>query len=128
MLRRLCRNDEEYEATLADMQAAIEKEKEGQQGWESILNPSPGVYLMLKVVITVAVIQQISGIEAIMYYTPVILKDAGIEDKKQNLMVTMLMGFAKTATIMVAAYLLDEKAGRRPLLIASLWGLSLIHI
>ena len=41
---------------------------------EGIFSPTPGIKLMLIVVIGVAIIQQVTGIEAIMYYSNQIIK------------------------------------------------------
>jgi MFS family permease len=79
---------------------------------------------MLLVVIGVALSQQLCGIEAIVYYTPIILKDI-VPSRQDVLWLTFLVGFFKTGTLVVIAFLLDHpKAGRRRLLLASTSGVT----
>jgi len=122
-LKKLCNNDEEFEATLQDMQESVKAEDQ-DTGWKPITNPTPGVRLMLIVVVGVAVIQQITGIEAIMYFSNQIIEEGGVESQTDQFMVSMIMSFFKTGVILIAARLLDEIAGRRSLLLYSLGGIA----
>jgi len=127
VLRGLCNNDQEFEATMSDIQQSL-KEAEADRGWDGILHPTPGIRLMLIVVIGVAIIQQATGIEAIMYYSNQIIKAGGITDTSTSFMVSMLMALWKTAVILVAARTLDEIAGRRSLLLYSLTGIAISEL
>merc|ERR1719471_1088991 len=93
----------------------VEQEK-NQIGWNEIFYPTPAVKRMLIVVIGVAIGQQVVGIESVMYYSTDMFQKAGIETKTQILGMNMGMGFFKTATIIVVAWLLDRpgSTGRRP--------------
>ena len=75
--------------------------------WELVQNPDPVIRFMLATVCLVAVGQQLSGVEALMYYTPFMLQDVGFSSRQQILTLTALMGLAKTATLVFAACMLD---------------------
>ncbi|TVU24025.1 hypothetical protein EJB05_26417, partial [Eragrostis curvula] len=59
-----------------------------------------------------------SGIDAIVLYSPLIFKQAGISSDCAALAATVAMGVVKMLTIFVAMFLSD-RIGRRPLLLAS---------
>jgi len=82
---------------------------------------------MLIMVVGVALIQQITGIEAIMYYSNQIIKAGGITDTNTAFLVSMIMAIWKTGIIVVAARSLDER-GRRPLLMMSVAGVMVAEM
>lgn len=60
-----------------------------------------------------------------MYYTPIMLEEAGMGSRSDQLMITMFMGFFKTSVIVVAAYLLDNpNYGRRKMLLMGTQGVT----
>ncbi|KAJ0636723.1 putative major facilitator, sugar transporter, major facilitator superfamily [Helianthus annuus] len=67
--------------------------------------------------------QQITGIDATVYYSPEILQTAGLENKSRLLAATLAVGISKTAFIMIAILVID-KVGRKPLLYASTIGMT----
>jgi len=79
----------------------------------------PGFRKALKVGLMLAVFSQITGINAIIYYAPQILKSVGF-GTGSALAQTFLIGVINTLFTFVALYSID-KAGRRTLL---LWGVS----
>lgn len=74
--------------------------------------------------IGVSVFQQITGINAVVYYAPRIFQLAGYEEAQMATFVTMLLGAVNVAMTFVALKLID-RLGRRPLLIIGLIGMSL---
>lgn len=62
--------------------------------------------------------QQLNGSEAFIFFSPVLLEDAGFETKAQTFGITLIIGFCKTSAILLGAYLVDSW-GRRPLLFLS---------
>ena len=62
--------------------------------------------------------QQISGTEAVLYYSADFLADAGLESPEQRLLGNVAVGFSKLLPELVAMRLVDN-IGRRPLLMAS---------
>ena len=79
---------------------------------------------MLLVVFCVSAAQQITGIEALMYYTPQMLEDSGFKNRTEALGINFAMGALKTAVVYVASKALDRDwAGRRPMLMLGFFGM-----
>lgn len=88
-----------------------------------LLSPSPSLRRMLITGFGIQCFQQITGIDATVYYSPEIFNQAGIEDKSNLLAATVAVGVTKTAFILVAILLID-KLGRKPLLYISTIGMT----
>lgn len=120
-------NAGEVEGKLAEIQEAakfVHQEKsEKKPVWRDILNPTPGVRRMLITGCGIQVFQQITGIDATVYYSPTIFKNAGIQGNTQLLAATVAVGFTKTIFILIAIFLID-RAGRKPLLYVSTIGMT----
>lgn len=80
--------------------------------WRALLQPS--LRLALLVGIGLSVFQQITGINAILYYAPEIFKSFG-SNTDSSLLQTSLLGVVNMIFTIVAIYLVD-KLGRKPLL------------
>lgn len=91
--------------------------------WRELLNPSPSLRRMLITGFGIQCFQQITGIDATVYYSPEILQTAGIQEKSRLLAATVAVGVAKTLFILVAIVLID-KVGRKPLLYVSTIGMT----
>ncbi|MFS8031219.1 putative major facilitator, sugar transporter, major facilitator superfamily [Helianthus anomalus] len=91
--------------------------------WRELLSPSPSLRRMLITGFGIQCFQQITGIDATVYYSPEILQTAGIEEKSRLLAATVAVGVTKTAFILVAILLID-KVGRKPLLYVSTIGMT----
>lgn len=117
----------EVEGKLAEIQEAAkfmkQDKSEERAVWREMLNPTPGVRRMLITGCGIQIIQQITGIDATVYYSPTIFKNAGIQGNKQILAATVAVGFTKTTFILIAIFLID-KAGRKPLLYVSTIGMT----
>ncbi|KAK6120651.1 hypothetical protein DH2020_045601 [Rehmannia glutinosa] len=121
-------NESEVEERLAEIQLAAgfsngEKHEE-KAVWRELLSPSPALLRMLIAGFGIQCFQQITGIDATVYYSPEILKSAGIEDKTKLLAATVAVGVTKTVFILIAIFLID-RAGRKPLLYASTIGMTI---
>lgn len=118
----------EVEERLAEIQQAAgptDAEKyEEKAVWRELLNPSPGVQRMLITGCGIQIFQQITGIDATVYYSPIIFQDAGIKTKDQRLATTVAVGATKTLFILVAIFLID-RLGRKPLLYISTIGMTI---
>ncbi|KAF3341214.1 polyol transporter 4 [Carex littledalei] len=71
----------------------------------------------------IQIFQMITGIDATVYYSPTIFKNAGIESDQEILAATVAVGSSKTIFILVAIFLVD-KVGRKPLLYVSTIGMT----
>ncbi|KAK9152704.1 hypothetical protein Sjap_000184 [Stephania japonica] len=114
-------NAREVDERLAEMQEAAGKAKlEGKSEravWGELFTR------MLITGIGIHCFQQITGIEATVYYGPEIFSEAGIKSKSRLLAGTVAVGFTKTVAILVAITLID-KLGRKPLLYVSTIGMT----
>ncbi|GGC13233.1 arabinose-proton symporter [Parapedobacter defluvii] len=78
--------------------------------------------------ILVAVFQQVTGINSILYYAPVIFRETGL-DSSSSLLQTLGIGFVNVVATFIAIGLVD-KVGRKKFLLAGclLMGLSLVIV
>lgn len=88
--------------------------------WSEVLSKSVRPALIAGVGLTV--IQQITGINTIIYYAPTIFKFAGFGSNKDALLATTWVGAINVLFTFLAIYLLD-KIGRKPLLYFGLGGM-----
>lgn len=98
---------------------------------ESKSNPlellRPGLRLALLVGVGLAILQQIVGINTIIYYAPIVLGYTGIGTAGNSLLGALIVGIVNFLTTILAVFLVD-RVGRRPLLIFSCVGMLLMLI
>lgn len=127
VLSKTNENEREVEERLAEIQLAAglanSENYEAKAVWREILNPSPAVRRMLITGCGIQCFQQITGIDATVYYSPTIFKEAGIKGNAQLLAATVAVGFTKTMFILIAIFLIDG-VGRKPLLYVSTIGMT----
>lgn len=111
----LCSITSETEAMkeIADMQKTPPKVKR-----------TPWLRRMFIVGIGLAIFQQITGINTIIYYSPIIFELAGFKTATSAVLATGIVGVVNFAFTIVALWLLD-KSGRRKLLLIGLAGMIL---
>ncbi|CAA6675564.1 unnamed protein product [Spirodela intermedia] len=85
VLSSICENEAEINQRLAEIEEAAGT-KNGvkyveKAVWREFLRPSPALRKMLIVGIGIQCFQQITGIDATVYYSPAIFKDAGIKTR-----------------------------------------------
>eukprot|EP01018_Ginkgo_biloba_P001612 Gb_04388 [translate_table: standard] len=95
----------------------------GEGVWRELFKPTPPIRRMLIIALGIQFFQQASGIDAVVYYSPVVFKEAGIRSQTGLLAATVAVGFAKTGFILVAVFMID-RVGRRPLLLISALGMT----
>ncbi|WVZ50217.1 hypothetical protein U9M48_001492 [Paspalum notatum var. saurae] len=88
---------------------------------ELLLRPSASVRRILVCVVGVHFFQQASGIDAIVLYSPLVFRKAGMSSTTAVLGATVAVGVVKMCFVLVAA-LLSDRLGRRPLLLAGAAG------
>jgi MFS family permease len=92
--------------------------------WKELLvNPSRPVRRMLAAGLGLMFIQQATGVDCVVMYSPRVFERAGIKSKTNSLGASMAVGVCKTFFIPISTLLLD-RVGRRPLLLASGGGMA----
>jgi sugar porter (SP) family MFS transporter len=109
-----------------DIGAEIEEIRRGLDrpvgSWAELL--SPGLRVALIVGVGLGVFQQVTGINTVIYYAPMICRSAGFESDAAAILATVGVGAVNVAMTVVSMWLIDS-AGRRPLLLVSLGGMVL---
>jgi sugar porter (SP) family MFS transporter len=100
------------------------RQSAGQQkaAWSELL--APLVRPAMIVGIGLAVAQQVTGINTVIYYAPTVLKFAGFSSAPVAILASVGVGCVNVALTLVAMLLID-RVGRRPLLLVSLAGMAL---
>ena len=84
----------------------------------------PGLRPALLVGVGLAVFQQVTGINTIIYYAPQIFQNAGLDNATTALAATIGIGVINVLSTLIAIWLVD-RVGRKPLLLAGLLGMTL---
>jgi SP family arabinose:H+ symporter-like MFS transporter len=106
---------------LREIKEAIEAERElGRVSPKTLLHPS--LRLVMTIGISVGILQQITGINAVFFYAPMIFEQSGI-GTNASFMQAVLVGLVNLVLTVVAMVLID-RIGRRPLLGFGLSGIA----
>jgi MFS transporter, SP family, galactose:H+ symporter len=116
--RRLGRGDE-AEAELREVEAALQEE---QEGFANLFQS--GFRVAVLVGVGLAIFQQISGINTIIYYSPAILRMSGYPSAKAAILAAAVIGVANVLVTIVSIFLVD-RLGRRFLLLLGTAGMAL---
>jgi sugar porter (SP) family MFS transporter len=114
---------ESADEELATLEATVEAEaKEGEATWGEVF--SPGLRRALWVGVGLAAFQQITGINAIIYYANEIFAEAGFTTAQAQAKATLYaVGLVNVLATLIALAWVD-RFGRRPLLLAGLVGMT----
>ncbi len=119
ILRRIRGNDDQAETEITAIKATLQH-KRGD--WKMLFSKTIRPTLMVGVVL--AIIQQVTGINTIIYYAPTIFKMAGFESAASAILATMGVGVVFVLFTIFALPLIDT-LGRRILLLVGLAGMAL---
>lgn len=114
VLRTLRDSDDEIDEEIADVRGVAREERKGSVG--DLLDRRLRPALTLGVIL--AVIQQITGINTVIYFAPTVLQEGGL-GRSAALLALVIVGVTNVLMTIVAVRYLD-RVGRRPLLI---WGM-----
>ena len=118
VLEKIRRDDEEaITQELEEIRGSIEAEP---GGWRDLLEPA--VRSALVIGVGLAVLQQVTGINTVIYYAPTIIQFTGIDSSSSAILASLGVGVINIAATVVALRLIDEK-GRRPLLMVGVTGM-----
>ncbi|HEX2916191.1 MAG TPA: sugar porter family MFS transporter [Chloroflexia bacterium] len=104
---------------LAEMNAIRESEYEQKGNWRDLFRGGPRRALIIGV--GLAIFQQITGINTVIYYAPTIFQSAGFGSAQNSILPAVIIGIVNFAMTIVALPLPD-RVGRRPLLLIGLIG------
>jgi sugar porter (SP) family MFS transporter len=105
---------------LRDILGSLEQAEEHGR-WADLLSPT--VRPALVVGIGLAIFQQVTGINTVIYYAPTIVLAAGIPSASGAILATAVIGLTNVIMTIVAMWLID-RVGRRPLLLVGIAGMA----
>jgi MFS transporter, SP family, galactose:H+ symporter len=85
---------------------------------------APSIRPALLVGIGLAIFQQVTGINTVIYYAPLIIQSAGISSASGAILATAGIGLVNVLMTIVAMWLID-RMGRRPLLLVGIAGMAI---
>ena len=107
------------EGELNEIQHSVAQQK---GNWSELLSPFLRPAMIVGVGLAIA--QQITGINTVIYYAPTIFKFAGLSSASVAILASVGVGVVNVVFTLVAMQLID-RVGRRPLLLVSLAGMAL---
>jgi SP family galactose:H+ symporter-like MFS transporter len=117
VLKRI-RSKDDVEGEVNEIQEGLKKQRGGRA---ELFNPMVKPALMIGV--SLAIFQQVTGINTVIYYAPTIFQFAGITSASSAILATVAVGVVNVIVTIVAILLLD-RVGRRPLLLIGLAGMT----
>jgi sugar porter (SP) family MFS transporter len=121
VLRRLRASEAEVADELATMRTDLRREGGRLVPWSALL--APRLRPALIVGVGLAMFQQITGINTVIYFAPQIFQAAGLSSASVSILATAGVGAVNVALTVVSMWLID-RAGRRALLLWSLGGMA----
>jgi SP family galactose:H+ symporter-like MFS transporter len=115
----LVRPANEIDAEVKEIHEDLEQNQPA--AWHELL--MPGLRPALLVGVGLAVLQQVTGINTIIYYAPQIFQKAGLGHATTALAATAGIGVVNVMSTLIAIWLVD-RVGRKPLLLAGLVGMT----
>jgi MFS transporter, SP family, galactose:H+ symporter len=113
------RGTSDVDAEMEAVEGTIEKtEKKG--GISELFAPSLRPALIVG--IGLAIFQQVTGINTVIYYAPIIIQSAGISSSSGAILATAGIGVVNVLMTIVSMRLIDRK-GRKPLLLTGIGGM-----
>jgi sugar porter (SP) family MFS transporter len=95
---------------------------EERGAWSDLLHKA--VRPALIVGVGLAIFQQVTGINTVIYYAPTIIQSAGLPSASAAILATAGIGLVNVLMTIVAMWLID-RVGRRPLLLTGIVGMAL---
>jgi sugar porter (SP) family MFS transporter len=118
VLKRI-RSPKQVEGELSEIRHSVARQK---GHWSELLSPLLRPAMIVGVGLAIA--QQITGINTVIYYAPTIFKFAGLPSASVAILASIGVGVVNVILTVVAMQLID-RIGRRPLLLVSLAGMAL---
>ncbi len=112
---RICGSSEEAQAELDQTSAILNESKEST--WKFLMRPN--ILKAIAIGAAIAILGQFMGVNAVMYYGPVIFEDSGMSTS-DSLFYQIFIGLVNVGTTIIALLIID-KVGRKQLVY---WGVS----
>jgi MFS transporter, SP family, galactose:H+ symporter len=109
----------DVDAELKEIEQSFARSQE-HGNWRDLLSPSLRPALMVG--IGLAIFQQITGINTVIYYAPLIIQSAGVSSASGAILATAGIGVVNVLMTIVSMWLID-RIGRRPLLLTGIAGM-----
>lgn len=119
MVLQKIRTPDEVDSELNEINEVIKQQK---PSWGELLTPALRPAMFIGVGLAIA--QQITGINTVIYYAPTIFGFAGLSSSSAAILASIGVGLINVVFTLVAMQLID-KIGRRPLLLIGLGGMIL---
>ena len=116
--RKLCRTTDESEAQITEIRAQIEQDAANRATKVPFFTKRYRKVILMA--FCIAMFNQLSGVNAILYYAPVVMQEAGASDSASYLM-SVAVGLMNLVATMTALTVID-KIGRRSLMIVGSCG------
>jgi SP family galactose:H+ symporter-like MFS transporter len=106
--------------TIADLKAEVTLSSTQVVSAKEVFKP----WLRVPLIITIGIFffQQFSGVNTIIYYSPIIFKIAGIVSNTASIIPAIIIGGVNVLACLLSVFLLD-KVGRRKLYFIGIWGM-----
>ena len=114
------RDTSDVDSELGEIERSSQQAQE-HGNWRDLL--SPALRPALIVGIGLAVFQQVTGINTVIYYAPIIIQSAGIPSASGAILTTAGIGVVNVLMTIVSMWLID-RVGRRPLLLTGITGMT----
>lgn len=108
---------------------AIDESLKVKQAGGSLFKTNPHFRRVIFLGVALQIVQQLTGINVIMYYAPKIFEVAGFESALGQMWGTVAIGVTNVLATFIAIAFVD-KVGRKPMMVAGLWvmGLAMIAV
>jgi MFS transporter, SP family, galactose:H+ symporter len=116
-LLQLRETTDEVDAELSEIEASIDTERGSYRDLRA-----PAVKAALVVGVGLAVLQQVTGINTVIYYAPTIIQDTGIDSDSAAILASIGVGVVNVVATIAALWLVS-RFGRRPLLVVGVTGM-----
>jgi len=113
------RGTSDVDAELKEIEQSFAQSQE-HGNWHDLLSPTLRPALIVG--IGLAIFQQITGINTVIYYAPLIIQSAGVSSASGAILATAGIGVVNVLMTIVSMWLID-RIGRRPLLLTGIAGM-----
>jgi SP family galactose:H+ symporter-like MFS transporter len=110
------------EQEVSDIQSSFKEQQHEKISWTALF--APRLRMPLIIGLGLAVFQQITGINTVIYYAPTILESAGFNSTSLSILSSVGVTLVNVLATIVSVLLVD-RCGRRPLLLVGLVGMTI---